>query len=259
MFKKEITKNELSDLNETQRKYLQDLRDGIPEETIKQEIVQTSQLDSITDEMVQNDAQLRQRIIYNDFINRGYSEEKAMKYLQRSIDLKEDLTDAQEALESIKQFTKDKFEAEKQKHVDAKKKAEAAETKRIENIKKKIKDTDEIIKGFKISDNIKEQVEKNMFDIVGQNDEGADENALMKYARENKEDFELKLYYLYTITKGFQNFDVIEKSKNSKVISDLEKAMRSNTRIKDNGDPIYRQDPDSYDIDIKGHEIVTDY
>ncbi len=260
MFKNEITKNELSDLNDLQKKYLQDLRDGVPEETVKQEIQQTSQLDSITDEMIESDENLRQRIIYNDFLNRGYSEEKALKYMKRSVDLKEDLADAKDALQSIKEHTKERFDKEKQKVIDKKKAKEQEDNKRIENIKKKIKETDEIIKNFKISDNIKEQVQKNMFDIVDKNpDTGEDENSLMKYARENKDDFELKLYYLYTITKGFQNFDVIEKSKNSKVISNLEKAMRSNTRIKDNGDPIYKQDPDSYGIDIAGHEIVTDY
>jgi hypothetical protein len=258
LFKNEIKKNEFSDLTESQKTYLENLRKGVPEEEIKENIKTVSQLESITDDMIAENSDLRQRIIYNDLITKGFSEEKALKFLKRSIELEADVEDAKESLESLKIQNKDSFQKRAEQIEKERIETEKSEKQRIENIKKKIKTTTEIIKDFKITDNVKEQVEKNMFSIVGKDPKGNDENALMKYARENKDDFELKLYYLYTITKGFENFDIIEKSKNSKVVSDLERALRSNTRIKDSGTPTYLQDPDSYSIEIAGHDLVLD-
>lgn len=258
LIRSEIQKNEYADLSDNQKAYLQSLRDGIPEEEVKTHLKVQAQFDSIKEEHIDANAELRQKIIYNDFINKGFTEAKAIKLLQRSIELEADVEDAKEALASIKEFDKENFEKRKSQIQKDKEAKEQAETKRIETLKNKIKTSKEIITGFPLTDNVKEQVEKNMFNVVSKDPNGNSENALMKYARENTEDYQLITNYLYTITKGFKDFSIIEKTKNTKIVNSLEKAIQSSTRIKDNGAPAFLQDPDSYSIEIAGHDLVTD-
>lgn len=257
-FKKQIESSEYSDLTDRQKEYLKALREGIPEEDVKQHISNVEQLNSITEDVIKEDANLRQRLIYNDLLNKGFSEEKAAKHVQRSVQMEEDLEDAKDALESIKQYNQAQFDKQKETLAQKKEREAKEQEQRVKRIKDKIKSTEEIIKGYKISDNVKEKIEQNMFKIVGKNENGVEENSLMKYARENKDDFDLKLYYLFTITNGFQDFSSIEKTKNTKILSDLERAMKSSTKIKDPSTPTYLQDPESY-IDIQGHEFEDNW
>ncbi|AGO48981.1 Putative structural protein [Cellulophaga phage phi14:2] len=258
LFKGEIKKNEFSDLNEVQRTYLENLRTGIPEDEIKTHLKVQTQFESIKEEDIKANPELRQKIIYNDFINKGFTEEKAIKMLRRSIELEADTEDATEALSALKEFDKQNFEKRKLQ-IQADKEAEInAEIKRVDTLKNKIKTSKEIISGFPLTDNVREQVEKNLFTVVGTNPEGKSENALMKYARENTENYQLITNYLYTITKGFKDFGLIEKTKNTKIVNDLERAIKSSTRISDSGKPAYMQDPDSYSIDIEGHDLIID-
>lgn len=259
LFKKEIKKSEYSDLTEEQRYYLDNLRNGVPEKKLETDLIAIRDLNSITEEVIQEDGDLRQRIIYQDFINKGYNDDRARKYLQRSIDLGTDVEDATDAMASIRKFTEANIAAENQRIADEQKALKEAEENRIKGIKSKILSTDEVIKGYKISSAVKEKIQKNMFDIVDVNpNTKQNENALMKYRRENPEDFDVKLYYMFTITDGFKNFDSLIKNTKSKALKDLKTAMESSTKITDPGSPAYLQDPESYSIEISGHDIVVD-
>jgi len=257
LFKKEIVKTQEERFNDYQKEYINKLEKGIPQTMIEKHDTEMSQLESVTEDTLKEDSNLRQRVIYQDFINRGYSDEKARKLLSRSIELEEDVTDSIEAISSIKELAYKRQQEEQAQIVAQKEEATKAEEKRIAKIKERIQNSTEVIKDFVITDNVKKKVENNMFEVVS-NDPTTNtpENALMKYRRENQEEFDFKLYYLFTISDGFKNFDALTKASNSKAVKDLEKAFKSNTRIKDPGSPAYLQDPESYSIDIAGHELI---
>ena len=48
-------------------------------------------------------------MIFQDFINRGYSKERASREVKKSLDSGTDIEDANEALKSNKEFFKDKY------------------------------------------------------------------------------------------------------------------------------------------------------
>lgn len=232
---------------------------GVPLAKIENDTQSMNNLEQIDEELLTENVELRHRVIFQDFINRGYSEDRATKMLQRVIDSEKDLEDSLDALESIKEFRKTQIDAENQQIIKQQEDAKKAEEKRLNDMKNHIKETNEVIKGFKITDAVKQKIEKNMFDVVDYNPQtGISENNLLKYRRENPQDFDFKLYYLFTITDGFKNFDSVVKNTKSTALQDLERAMRSNTKINDPGSPAYLQDPDSYSIDIAGHDIVVD-
>lgn len=258
LFKGEIDKNTkeylVSKLGERGYKSLEE---GIPYEKINQDNKQLDQLDSVTDELLEKDVELRKRVIFQDFINRGYSEEKAQKYVQRSLELDADLEDAQEAMGSIREFSKARIERENLEIKNQKLAEEKAREDNIKKITKEIESIKEVIPGYEVSENIKNKIKNNMFNVVGNNPiNGTPENALMKFQRENPIDFDKKLYYMFTITNGFTDFNSIKQESESKALQDLERAFNSTTQIKDPGSPTYLQDPNSY-LNL-GDEIVVD-
>jgi len=259
LFKKEIEKNELSDLSEIQKSYLNQIREGIPHEKVTKDLQQLDQLNTVTDEVLDSDSDLRKRVIFQDFVNRGYSEEKANKHVQRSLELDVDVEDAKEAMLSIREFTQARMDKENLKIKSDSDIQEKTKEDNIKKITKEIESIKEIIPGYAVSDNIKTKIKDNMFKVIGDNPiTNQPENSLMKFQRENPLDFDKKLYYLYTITNGFKNFDSIKQDSQSKAIQDLESAFNSTTKMNDPGSPSYLQDPDSYFIDLKGDEIVVD-
>lgn len=258
LFKKEIERNEYSDLSDYQKEYLKNIREGIPHEKAVRDITQLDQLNTISEDILEEDVELRKRVIFQDFVNRGYSEEKANKLVQRSLEMEVDMEDALDAISSIKEFTKERIDKE---NLLLKQQKDLQEKEREDNIKKITKEIEsltEVIPGYKVSDNVKNKIKENMFNVVGENPVTKQpENQLMKYQRTNPVDFDKKLYYLFTLTNGFTNFENIKQETQSRALQDLEKAYNSTTKITDPGSPAYLQDPNSYLLDL-GDEIVVD-
>lgn len=244
--KKEIEKNEYSDLTDTQKEYLEALRNGIPAEEFKQVKNFEQQLSSINEDSLADDLELRKTLIMQDLINQGVDQAKAEKLTQRSIDLNEDLNDAKEALESVKKFTKDSFqakiEAQKQANIDLEKK----QLDEIKKLKNKVLETNEIIPSVKINEKQKLEIYDSMTKIVGKDKSGRPLNAVMKYRDENKEDFTIKMHYLFHLTNGFKNFDKLIANTKSKAVKDLDDTLKANSFIPSGQQA--RNNPD-YEID----------
>jgi hypothetical protein len=236
------------------------VKQGVPLEKVQKNNEEFKQLESITNETISSDPELQKRILYQDFINRGYDEQKAVKYVNRSLELDAGEEDALEAIESIRERQTERVNLENQKILEQKTAQDKAREDNIKLITKEIDNMTEVISDFPVSKNVKAKVKEAMFNVVGSNpDTGESENTLMKYRRENPVEFDKKLYYLFTVTNNFENFDLLNSSSKSKAIKDLEKAFHSTTAIKDPGSPSYLQDPNSYDIDLKGDEIPSEY
>tara|TARA_R110000772_G_scaffold8692_1_gene28792 strand:- start:5535 stop:6656 length:1122 start_codon:yes stop_codon:yes gene_type:complete len=236
------------------------VKQGVPLEKVQKNNEEFKQLESITNETISSDPELQKRILYQDFINRGYDEQKAVKYVNRSLELDAGEEDALEAIESIRERQTERVNLENQKILEQKTAQDKAREDNIKLITKEIDNMTEVISDFPVSKNVKAKVKEAMFNVVGSNpDTGESENTLMKYRRENPVEFDKKLYYLFTVTNNFENFDLLNSSSKSKAIKDLEKAFHSTTAIKDPGAPSYLQDPNSYEIDLKGDEIPSEY
>ncbi len=246
---KEVKSKELSDLTDLQKEAVEAFRNGVDLEFFQKQKSVESQLDSITEEILNEDQNLRQQIIYQDFINQGFSEEKAKRLTDRSIAADDDIEDAKEALESIKNNLKENYKQELENKKLEKEKFEREYKERQEKLKNKILKSEEIIPGYKVNDVIKKQVYKNMIEPVSKNpNTGADENSLMKEQRENPDEFSAKLYFVYTATKGFTDFSFFGKKEKNKAINDLERALKNNQHVITGGDPSFIDDGDASDF-----------
>ena len=185
-------------------------------------------LDKITDDIISEESEqgenIRRQMIYNDFINRGYSKERAEREIKKSFDSGSDIEDAKEALQSNKEFYKKSYD----KLVnEAKLEAENA-NKQIkedsEKLKNSILNDSKVFGDLQIDTTTRRKVLDNISKPVYKDpNTGKLLTAIQKYEAENKLDFIKNVGLLYTLTDGFKNLDSLV---NSKVKKETKKAMR---------------------------------
>lgn len=258
LVKEEISRHELEGLTDLQKQAIEAYREGVPVKMFDEQVKVENQLDSISEERIEEEEDLRRTLIFQEYKSKGYSEQKAEKLTNRSFDLNEDLEDAKSALDSLKASAKAEFEVEKQKIADLQAAESAKATKEQEDLKNKIFNTNEVIKGYDISEIAKKKIYDDMMTPVSVNPENnKQENSLMKYQRENPQDFSHKLYYLFSVTNGFSDFSYFANKERSSSVNKLESAIRNSTHVKGGGDPSFLDDVNSSFLDI-GDELVID-
>lgn len=211
-----------------------------------QEGVET--LNNISPDSLSENIELSKRIILQDYIAQGLSEDKAYRFLDKTIELGEEavIEDAKNSLQSLKQIQEVKLEQAKEAR-NAEIIAEQKKQEKIDNdLKNSIYNANEIIEGLSMTKAMKEKVYKSITGIVSKSPDGIAENKLMKHRRENPIEFDKKLYYLYELTNQFSDFSALISKSKSKATSEFEKVLRSNKSQINNDQPGFVNDPDSY-------------
>lgn len=202
-------------------------------------------LNNITDDVIRAENEqgedLRKRLIYQDYLNRGFSQERAEKEVNRTIDNGTDIEDAVDALDSLKKF----YQTGYKNYIDQLKKQEEERKENLKKREKRIKDAIFDTKAKVFGDmELDKNTRQKMFDSVAKpiyKDEESGEmlNAIQKYARDNEEDFWIKMSFLFTMTDGFKSLDKLVGNKVKKGIKrglrDLEGKINSTSR-NSNGD-----------------------
>ena len=234
-------------LEESQKRVLDALNDGVEADDIRQYERTIKYLDSLNEDAITDEsdegAQLRKTLIYQDLINKGYSKEKATKMLDKSISDGLDIEDAKDALEANKTYYK---KAYKSLRDEAKSKAEAQREeirKQDESLKKSIMKDNEIVKGIGSLD---EKTRTKVYDSISKPiykdpDTGKFYSAVQKYEKDNPVEFRKIMGLVYALTDGYKSFDNLVKSKvnseTKKSVSALERVINSTPR---NNDGSYR-------------------
>ena len=212
-------------------------------------------LSTINSDLLKNDIDLAKRIIYDDYLNQGLDEKKANRMLNRLIDLGEDaiLEDAEESLQSLKEFKAREIERETQSYKERLEADKIQQAKLDEQMKKTIYESKDLISGLKPNKSLQDKVYKSINDIVGKSPDGTFENKFMKERRENPLEFEIRMYHFYELTNGFKDLSKISTTAKSSAVKDLEKIARQ-TKLKDNGTPLWQQDSNTYS-NFSGHVL----
>ena len=213
----EAMENELkAKLDERQKRIDEALQVGIePDEVRKYEgtinYLNTITEDAISDESA-NGEKLRKQLIFQDFLNRGFSKERAQRETQKSFNSGSDVEDAKEALASNREYFQQEYE-DLIAEARAEEEAEKARTKKeAEELKKSILDEKEIFKGLELDKTTREKVYNSISKPVYKDPEtGQYLTAIQKYERDNRQDFLKKIGLLFTMTDGFTNLDKLVK------------------------------------------------
>ena len=174
--------------------------------------------DTITEETEQA-TQLRMNLIVQDFMNKGFTQERAIKEANKSVAAGSDIDDALEALESNKtHFNKqysDLINTAKKEQEEYKQTIIKRDTDVRENILK----NEKLFADMNVTPVIRKLAVENIQKPVFTDKEGNKFSAIQKYEKENPVDFLSKVALFYTITDGFTNIDKITSNTKGKIKS----------------------------------------
>lgn len=232
-----------SKLDEKQKRIDQALNAGIEPTQIQRFENNMKILNSITEDSISEEGEkgenLRKNIIYEDYIQKGFSKERAIKAVERSIAAGTDIEDAKEALQSCKDQVNKAYN-------DAIKKAEEEKA----NEEKELKEQAEALKKSILSDKkpfgdleIDKSTRQRVFDAISKPvftdpETGERLTALQKYEADNHNDFMKYVGLTYVLTDGFKSLDGLVKGKVKKEIGKSLKELEhtlNNTARNSNG------------------------
>lgn len=245
-------------LDERQKRIDEALNAGIEPSEIQKYEKTLNYLDSIKDENISDESeqgeQLRRQLIYNDFINRGYSKERAQREVKKSFDAGTDIEDAKESLKSNKEFFKNSYDSIVEEAKKAEEKEIEERKKDAETLKKNILEEEKVFGEIQIDKATRQKVFDNISKPVYKDPEtGELFTALQKYEMDNRLDFLKNVGLIYTLTDGFKNLDGLIKGKVKKEVRkglrELETTINNTARTSDGNLKFATgvdEDPESY-------------
>ena len=226
-------------LDDKQKRIDEALTVGVEPTEIKKYENSISYLKSITEDAIINEAaegeQLRKQLIFQDFINRGYSKERATREVQKSLNTGTDIEDAKEALQSNLDYFTEEYEDLINDAKEAQKVADTARAAQMENLKTTILSADKTFTDIQINQATRQKIFDNIAKPVYTDEKTGEKlTAIQKYERENRIDFLKNISMVFTMTDGFKNFDGLIKNKVrkelNKGIKELEHTINNTSR-----------------------------
>lgn len=211
-----IKKQVDSQLTERQKLIEEAKNAGAPITEVTRRVNVIDKLKAVTPEYIKDERNVEFRLtaIAQDFIEKGYSEERAKSMAQRSVDAGTDIEDAEFAVESIIKSE----ESSLNKIIEEAKKNEQDS---LTNIKSFISTTPEVIPGIVLTDSQKDELYNQITTDLGDK-----ENAFVKAQKADPIGSRIRLETLFYITKGLKDFSVFGKKAESKITNNIENLLR---------------------------------
>jgi len=225
-----------SRLDERQRRIDEALGNGVAPDTVKLYEQTLDYLETLTDEAISDESEqgerLRKSLIYQDFINRGFTQEKAIREVDKSFKSASDIDDAKDAYEALKNFYQEGY---KKIQNDAKERVENARKARQQDeakFRKMILEDDIVLGETKLDKRTKQSV----FDAVSKPvykdpDTGQLLTQVQKFQKENPMEFLKQIGMWYVLTDGGKNLGGLVKkqvtAEKNKGIRELERKINS--------------------------------
>lgn len=265
-FAEAVEKTVQARLDERQKRIDAALQADVKPDEVRRYEQTLANLDAIKEEYITDETEkgerLRKNLIYQDFRNRGYSEARAKREVEKSFNAGTDIEDAKEALESNREYFSNQYQdlikeaQEETKEEQRKIKEEAAQ------LKKSMLEDKEVFTGITLDKTTRQKAFENITKPVFKTEDGEYLTAIQKYEMDNPVEFRKYLSVLFTMTDGFKNIDGLVKGKVKKEVKqslrELEHKLSSTAR-NSSGNPRYvggvEEDTESYigkgwDLDV---------
>ena len=211
-------------------------------------------LDKINDESLSAEDEegenLRRQIIYNDYLNRGFSKSRAEKMVNDAINNGTDVDDAKDALQGIKDFYNNKYKEILDSAKENEKKLAEERTKQSENLKKSIMEDKNLYGDVDVDKATRTKIYDFITKPVHKDSNGNYMTALQKYQSENTIEAMKNFAICYTLTNGFKDWSKLgskqAKREVKKGLANLEKVINSTSRNHDGSLGFVSFDESSY-------------
>lgn len=231
-----IEKAVTSKFDERTKRIDQALGYGVAPDTVRMYEQTLQYLGSINEEALSAEGDeaedLRRQLIYNDLVNRGYTQDRANREIEKSFKSGSDIDDAKDALEALNKYYRDGYEKIQQ---EAKQRAEAqkAEQKKSADAFKKMVIDD----GLKIGETeLDKRTCQRVYDAVTKPaykdpDTGQLMTLVQKFQKDNPLEFLKQLGLWYVLTDGGKDVSGLAKSQarieKNKNIRELERKINT--------------------------------
>ena len=231
-----------SSLTEQQKRVADALDNNVEPDAIRQYEGVLNYLDTIKEEDLRAEGEqnetLRKRLIYQDYINRGFDKSRAEREVNKAIENGTDIEDAIEALTSNRSFYKDSYTNLVNDAKKAKEKEDNERKERATKLKNNIFDDKQKFFGeIELDQTTKQRVFDSISKPIYKDPETGDYyTAVQKFESEHRDEFLAKIGLIFTLTDGFKNLDGLVKGKVKKEIKrglkDLEGRINNTSRDK---------------------------
>lgn len=229
-------------LDERQQRVDRALNVGMEEDDIKKFENTLDMLSNISEQQLVAEGEegdnLRKQLIYQDFVNRGYSRERAIKEVNKSFSAGTEVEDAKEALQANKDYFGGLYQEKIEEAEAEQKKLQEENQRQAEELRKSIIEDEKVFGDLVVDKNTRKKIFDNLSKPVYRDPQSGEFlTAIQKYEKENHTEFMKNLSLVFTLTDGFKNFDGLIGKKVRKEVSkgfrDLERKINTTQRNPD--------------------------
>lgn len=234
MIKNTIEKNEYSDLDNRAKEALEAIRAGVPvENIIKHHNAETKLADFTEDRFIESDVDdediaenkktIRQNLIYNDLIARGYSQADAERRTRQSFNSGDDEADAKLALNSLKSIAAQRKQAE----IEQAKQVQRQHENTRQEMVKRVSELKEVLPGIPVNEDTAKWMAEAMTNPTGRNENGQLRTAVSDKRSENPFNFDTRLHYFIKMGLFDEKPDLslFTRRSMSSAVEELEKSL----------------------------------
>lgn len=217
---KKLFEDELSKrFDERQRRIEQALNSGATPDEVQQYqadlnianwLSSRENYDAITKEGEEGDT-LRKQVMYQDYVNRGFPHERAVKMIERSFNDGTELEDAKEAFQACKDFYTKRLKSYEDNLSVREQQKKAEDEKHFESLKKHILDTENFYGGVQVDKSVRQKAYEALTKPVYKDEQGNYLTLLQQYQKEHPIEFMENVAMMYSLTDGFKNVDKLTK------------------------------------------------
>lgn len=172
----------------------------------------------------------RKQLIFTDYINRGFSQEKAAREVEKSFNAGTDIEDAKEALESLKDMVDYAYRTEMHRAEDAENRRRIAYEQRWQTLSNSIMNTQDL-SGIQLDKRTRTRILENVGNPSIEMQDGTYRTKMQLYQEQHPEEFLQVVGTIFTLTDGFKDFNKlvgkIAKNERNNSIRDLEKVLKN--------------------------------
>lgn len=162
----------------------------------------------ILNEETQRGEQVRRQLLQQDFLNRGYSQERAVKMTEKLFDSGDDIEEAIQALDSNKAFFGQRYQSLLDEAKAKQQQQEEEQYRQAEEIRNSIMSQDKVFDSIPVDKKTRQQI----YDVISKPvykdpETGQYYTEIQQYRLEHENEFIKNVGILYTLTNGFQNIE----------------------------------------------------
>lgn len=211
-------------------KWLQNnLEQGVPLRSLLELEEQKFTLENVNEETLGENENLQKDIIkryYQETTN--FKEDKINKLIERLETLGELEEESKTNFTDLKTIIAQKEEYEREQAKTQSLQAQEQKQKAMEQFQQTLDTVQEIIPGVKVSSLLKDKIKQTLTTPVGTDPyTGAPINKIAKARMEDPINFEIKLAYLFEVTKGLTNWEALSSSGKKKAMAEFEESIKS--------------------------------